>query len=350
MDTRRVNLEAQKARDYKKYKQFQKRFENFLKWAEDEEQLDNMTIGQLLNAYSKVEQMYLMRTDYREKYFTPDNWDMGHQQFIGYLVSVMNVYENELEERFEGMKNELEGLKSELEEERFARLRLSDLPEASQLENETRQLEQIMPKIRVDLENRRREEEEVWNVEIRDLIAKRREVIERAINFLEIVRKMLSKFKPDISEAETVHVYNYIAASFSIISIERLQNPDGTVNMKKLKERPLDKIVKRYPITFEEYAKEAIIKDKNYPFNELLKTLYTFTRFGLFPKFIKTILDITSVTREYDIYRTNMYNATLFVPVLPNDPNAKLSSIGKYVFALFVPDGTLGIMGIGVTQ
>lgn len=300
-----------------------------------------MTIDQLLNAYSKVEQMYLMRINYRNKYFTPDNWDIGHQRFVAHLIFIMNIYENELVKRFEELEDRIE-------EKQFTRLSLADLPSKpeTQLKSQMHQLREMIPRMRSDLEKRRREAEQIWKVEIPDLIAQRRERIETAMKFFEILQSLFSEFVRNISEPETIDIYHYLISAHSIANTEHLLNPDGTINMKKIKKRTAIWIRNIYPITFEQYAKENNLLREDYPFEDNLKEFYWFAELSLFPNFIQTILDITKITRVYGILRAIYEDYTVFIPVLPNDLDPGRSSVGKAVFGYQIPSGQIDIMRI----
>ena len=79
---------------YKKYKKQQEKINKYLN--DPKQIIENNNITDLLSIYEKIKTQYDLRIDYREKAFTPTNWDEGHKSFIKSLLDMMTLCENKL--------------------------------------------------------------------------------------------------------------------------------------------------------------------------------------------------------------------------------------------------------------
>lgn len=335
MDRRR-ELDKQKQKEYVKYKAFQKRFENFLNIAENPDDMGRMDVEQLLNAYSKVEQMYLMRTSYRNKYYTPENWDIGHQQFIAYLVGVMNIYSNELSRRFEMIQQR------QLEHQ-FGSLTINQKEE---VQSDT-DLGKIIYDIKRDVRKKTVEEEHVWKVEVPDLILKRQDVINRRRLIFMLLKRIFSKYRADITDAQTRDVIQYILRVWWIASMTHIFVND-TLDIRKLPKKP-DPWDTLDEVDVETFIQSNLTSDRDK--SEVLNTVLTVCKlFDDTPVYlsglIDTVLDVTRITRKYSIYRVTYDKVLTYIP-LQRDSEIYLTSVGKFVLGTEIGHDGFTIVEIG---
>ena len=323
-------MSSDKSREYLKYKNYQERFQWTLNVAENPAELNSMTPEQLLNAYSKVENMYLMRTQYRNRYYTPENWDLGHQQFIGYLIGVMEVYVDELRKRFENI-----AIKQKQREQQIK----PSKQEITQNQQEI-SLGQTLQTIKRDVDERIREEEEIWNTEIPNLIKQNAEVINRRRFTLIILKRLFSRYVTDITDAQTIDVVQYVFSVWWITNQTHIFDKNRQLLVNKLPKRPDPWEIGNYSLELEIYVSDAKIESAQ---GDIMKQLLTFFNYlehtfpKQFPAFIETILDITSVSRKYDIVRATYLNYLVYVPHLQKT-EFYFSSVGKTVLAFNIND------------
>lgn len=321
-----IQEEELKKREYTKYKEYQERFEYVLKIAEDPEQLGKMTIQQLLNSYAKVEQMYIMRTEFRKKWYTPENWDQGHQQFIDYLLNVMNTYERTLSERFNQITSQrvLQKLSTiSLQEQQSVELPDPEPPVLSELKHSLNRIQQ-------NSKRRKEEEQNVWRTQIPKLISEREQAAIKAMNFLLVVSNIFSKFKPGITEAETLHVLGYIFGVIGILKKTSLMIPDNISNVSNIQGLNYEGVL--YPLTFTEFIPQIIGLDMS----NNLRIIIDLTALPNFDKLIETILYIVNLDRMYKIIKSIQMGYILFIPETDMIPAGYI----KYILAL-KPKGEL---------
>lgn len=320
------NLSSQKTRDYQKYKQFQKRFEHLLQKAEDPQQLENMPIDKLLDAYSKVEQMYEMRTQFRSRYFTPENWDSGHQTFIAYLVGVMNIYADELKRKFDMSINsriQNQNTQSSFEQE-------ASLPLQSN-SNSNSNLNQQISQIKNRILEREKEETEIWNSVIPDLIRERQMSLAKRKNILVLLQRLFSGLVPNITEAQTIDVVRYFMNVMDIMSEEKLDK----TGYKYSRTKPYPWLIYAYPKTFDEFILNDPVFDRIDLALSVLKFFYSFnSKPELLYELIVTVLDVTSVSTVHSIVITPYKNFVVFVPNLEEGKSIFLRTKGKTVFGI----------------
>ena len=334
MDVR--SLEQRKFNEYAKYKQFQRKFDYLLKLAEDPSELRTMSIEQLLNAFAKVEQMYLMRTQYRNKYYTPENWDPGHQQFIGYLLGIMNIYVNQLKQKFQQMRIQ------------------PSTPSPSPLQqgkdevlDSMSDLERDVVEINDTMRQREDEEREIWNTIIPDLIAQKQAELQKRKSVMLLLRRFFSKYYylSDVQEAPTIDIVVYFLQVRDLITRSGIYNSKTKqINPNK---KPAPWFVPPYPLTFDEFI---IHRPEFKTFDSaksILISFYNLDKFSaMLTGLIHTLLNITKLSRTYVIIQVPYKNYSAFIPNLIEFDNIILLSKGKMVLAFNFETSELEIVRI----
>ena len=221
------NVSKMKQRkEYLAYKKYQDLNQYVLDLANTPEKLSDLPIEELLRLFSIVENMYFMRNKYRQKYFTPEEWDAGHQHFINTLLQTMDIYRDILKIRFKILlqdklqKDKLEKDRQEKLELRRSKIIGKSKPLVSSGKEEvietTEPQEQIMTlakKIK-DIDNniniKIQQEAELWKSDIPKLIQERQNDIQRRKAIFTGIKQILSKIKPDITDEETILFIMYI--------------------------------------------------------------------------------------------------------------------------------------------
>lgn len=318
----------EKAREHAKYKKFQKRYEHYLETAEDQHKLNEMTICQLLTAYTKVEEMYTMRSLFRNKYFNKGTGDFGHQQFISYLIKILGVYEQKLKEKFENQSLSQEHQPEEVEEE----------PEQEDVTCSTlnKTIRQIQKK------QKKRKEEEIWRTEIPGLIKIRQNIYNKSRTFFYILKSMFTKYRPQITDVETIDILQYYFNVIDITSVEHLIDQNTSLVIEKNLDKK-DSLwgIDEYPLTVDEYIGDFVSDE--FLFDHHLRVFHAYTSSDLFSEVIRTVLNVTLINRQYVIYRINYGGEILFFPDLEFKPFIDLKTKEKCILSINIETSHLRI-------
>ena len=203
--------------EYRNYKLFEKNKSHVLEMSGDQDELESLTIEQLLQAYADVEKMYTLRDIYRKKYFTPEQWDGGHEQRFTYLISVMDIYRDQLKHKFrDELKKQVE-MKREVEHSEAAKQQ----PQKPKVE--IYELGSLIQKIDKDIQQKTQEEVDIWNSIIPQMINERRVVLEEKKQIFESFRKLFydtlvkddAKQEKYFSFDEAMFCITYVGAKFA---------------------------------------------------------------------------------------------------------------------------------------
>ena len=203
----------QKKRDYKRYKVYEKKHEKVLIIAK-EQAFSELTVEQLLHNYAIVERMYDKRTQYRDKYFNFGNSDSGHQQYIDYLVNILDIYRIALSERFTRPPPPLP-------------LALEEPEEIEEVEERFQQKEQVF-RISKRVDDILKQEKELWNFQIPKLIEKRQYATDRFTRKILKSKALISKYIPNITDLQMVDIIHYFT-SCHIFASGEIKVTDGHI-------------------------------------------------------------------------------------------------------------------------
>lgn len=290
-------------RDYQRYKQYQKRNQHVLDMTENLSELNSYSIEQLLTNYAIVERIYDMRYDYRSKYFTLEQWDSGHEQFFTYLLEVMDIYRRLLTNKFNQLLQQAQGEQEQGKQEIIPtdETEKEAVPEIL-INNSRRKIEQINEKLR----ERMREEEEIWGSEIPKLIEEKQRDYQKAMGLFQLIQRFLNSYIENVSEAQVIDVINYF---FLASDLNHLKTRTKSVRIDK---------VYPYPLTKEEFTRVNVVNSDAYRY--ILKDLYQIRENReLLTCLLRTLLNVTNVTRKYNIIELPLKNESVaLIPTLNN--------------------------------
>lgn len=304
-----MSSDLRKKRDYKKYKLYQRKHEKTLSIAEDAT-LNTLTITNLLLNYSIVKRMYKQRSDYRLKYFKRDQWDEGHQQFIDYLLKILNSYRSTLQNKYQ--------------------LAQKEKPKEEQIEQQeepTEQKEQPIHKIRKiseKLDMIMKEEKEIWNSKIPQLIIERKQVTDEFTRELLTLKDFCHKLFPEIDEIQFIDIIRFFLECHHQSNI-KVQATDGHMFSSTFINSP--------PLTLEEFVIKYL-NSATFIIKNIIKYLPTVASqdLAIFKNLIQNILDAIPSTHKYHIINIVVFNKlNVFIP----SATIKFSSItttGKSFF------------------
>ena len=284
----------QKQRDYQKYKKYQRQHDYVLREAEDPSKLTILTIEQLLSSYTKVENIYKLRDEYRKKYYTPDQWDQGHEEFFKYLLDVMNIYLRALKLKYRDI---LIRIQQEQEQQRGKE-------EITQETDDTvQEIPRKLNEIQKNIEKRKREEEEVWGLVIPQLIKENMTELENKIQVFNEIKQRFQSVYSSITNIDTIDVIAYIVACIRLIQGVKSASPRIIRSVKK----------GIYPINNNEYIDQWVGLD----FLRKLNEFFNNANDQQLRSLILTITNITAITREYYIIRIVLNSGLLlFIPAI----------------------------------
>ena len=283
--------------------------------------------------------MYVMRTEFRNRYFTPENWDAGHQQFINYLLGVLNLYEDELRSRFEEINHQQ--TTSEMSQPSISgNNEIVEAPVPSPIDSP---ISTVISKIQKERERRERAEREIWHAEIPNLIAKRNAEIFQRLTALKLIQAILNRALPDenITEAQTIDFLLYYLSLDRILNMQHIFTPQGGIN--KVRQKKTVWTVPQSPLTFQEFVNDEFllneIKSSPEPEKEMTNLVTDINKFSTlrdFPDMLETLFDVSSVNRRYDILRDVIDRDGGYIVFIPIIPNFKESNTGKTVMAFSI--------------
>ena len=206
--------------EYRNYKLFEAAKSHVLEMSGNQDELRSLTIEQLLQAYADVEKMYTLRDIYRKKYFTPEQWDAGHEHRFTYLISVMDIYRDQLKLKFRDELERQVSLKRETEQQQQQQQPVLTQP-SSQVE--IYELGSTIQKIDKDIQQKTQEEVNIWNSIIPQMINERRVILGEKKQIFEDFRNLfynefivnnntLDKF---FSFDETMFCITHVGAKFA---------------------------------------------------------------------------------------------------------------------------------------
>lgn len=247
MDPNRAKLpiSPKQFSEYRNYKEYQQSKQYVLDMAEDPEELITLTIDDLLRFYSYVEKIYQLRDIYRRKYFTPQEWDLGHEKFFTYLIQVMDIYRDTLKIKF----------KEELSRQiQYKQRPLVQSTESSEEESSIdinefgKTIQNIDKRIQTHIE----EEVEIWNSTIPSLIQDRRQALNerrRLFNefrriFISILPESISSFGLD--DSDVINAINYV----NDIMVNRKRSPSSRLFESKKKRENINTTLNLTPDEF----------------------------------------------------------------------------------------------------
>lgn len=302
-------MTASQSRDYRYYKDFQKRHQMSLDLANSPEFLYDLTIAELLKHYSFVKQLYQLRSNYREKYFSPDQWDEGHIQFFRYLLNILDIYEDVLKEKFE------ETIEIQETEQAVRRTSLneSDVTPSTQASSETRDSRKLIERI-LQEKRERAEFERQWELEVQQSMKEKLENTERLKKILLLFHRLLQNIKHDLTLSQSIDIAHYYQQSLLCISSVREKN------VKSLRFASCGTV--EYPRDIDEFSAEF---SQDEDFNDRFLNMYrkfAFYNPKLLSILIDTVLEIVRRNPNYYIIVArlgetgNNENTYLIVPTI----------------------------------
>ena len=191
--------------EYRNYKLFEKAKSHILEMADEPDELNSLTIEQLLQAYADVEKMYQLRDLYRKKYFIPRDWDQGHEMRFTYLIHVMDIYRDQLKHKFR------DELKRQVERVREVEQQVASPPPQVEIYELGRRIQ----KIDKDIQEKTQEEVNVWSSIIPQMINERRIILEEKKQIFESFRQLF--YDALVKDEEKLEKYlSYDEAMFCI--------------------------------------------------------------------------------------------------------------------------------------
>ena len=212
----------QKKKDYKKYKLYERKHEKVLIIAK-EQAFSNLTIEQLLHNYAIVERMYEKRTRYRDKYFNFGKSDTGHQQYIDYLVNILDTYRLALHDRFTKPSQRLPTELKEIKE-----IEQYEETEETEEHKEICQQKEQVSKISKRVDEIFKQEKELWDSQIPKLMGVRQYATDRFTRKILKSKSLIQKYIPTITDIQITDIIHYFTSCHIFVSGE-IKITDGHI-------------------------------------------------------------------------------------------------------------------------
>lgn len=313
----------QKSRDYQRYKKYQQKNRNVLELA-DSNNLNKLSIEELLKNYSIVERIYNLRIEYRSKYFTPENWDEGHEQFLLYLLNVLRQYENGLQYKFLEISQieELERLTQQTENILISEGKQEVLEPVPHKNLEQEKLMNVIEQKRID----REKFEQEWNLQVQQLRKDADEKTKYVKNTITLIHKALQNEVPQVNMEETIDFIHYFQGCINMTLLNRTRKVIPKQNIHYSRINP-------YPRSIDDYSYEY--RDNTQIFINIYRFIVTPLVSELLKSLLDTILEITKITTNYYILSSLLTdtNIRILFPTITIDVT-KITTQGKTCLAV----------------
>lgn len=303
---------------YTKYKKYQKMHQKILDKAYKIDELFALSIPELSSSYTKIETIYAMRLDFKEKFLSNEQKDGGHEKYLVFLKNAMHNYKyvitkkiqmsedvydcrNTKVRRITGQHDKqysqvsehiLEQVPEKIPEQVQEQVEISNSNTCSLQQGPLNLIdENSSTLVRLPQEKSELVKDIHWETEVEKLIKHNEYKRQCIYHMLSLAKVFFSTYYiPNITEEQTIDIIQYFLICFV------------SATDKSILKIPRARRLIKYATTFVEYAvflkKRAVIKG-------ILKILYGL-KDSLTKSFLENIIYVACVTKEYWIVEIKM--------------------------------------------
>lgn len=315
-------MTSQQKTDYSNYKEYQKRHQISLDLIKNPESVQNLSVKELTKHYLIVGKIYDLRLKFRNRYFTPEQWDDNHEKYFSYLVNVMNTYEKMLNTKLYEDRHNSTQIQSVVDqvtqisptvEQDPTKLEPDECPTQTPQPNtcntvSTDTRNKILLKIQKK-KSERQEFEKEWNMQVKKLIKTKEENATEVLETILCTYAYLQMINPEISVEDTIDVVHYF---YECIHIAR------EVMGLKLKCKGTIKIYETFDYSRNLFEFSKYFNKENDEFVDIYHNIKSYDR-DLLMKMVSTVLEVTKITTQYHMLHFEMkrFGITALFPSIP---------------------------------